>query len=504
MITGPEDKAFILIQCFISRTKIKGFTLISDMNYVASNVGRIARSLFELCINDGHAVSALKLLRLAKSVDNQIWWFQTPLRHFSDEIKEAQLSALETYNGNKYDGLGAALSLLELQASEVGQICKAGKGGGDKIKRYIRMIPNIELYCKVQPVTTEVFNFHIQLLPAFDWVRRWHGGAQSFWLWVEDGNNNRLYHHEHIHLSHKNHPEEMTLDLAIPVFGKAPSQYFVRMVSDSWVGAEYLLPVSMESIVIPGGKRPETDLQDLTPLPTTALQNDKYEELYSKFDTFNPIQTQLFHVLYHTDNPVFLGAPTGSGKTIVAELAILRMKRQDPKAICVYIAPLKSLAKERLKEWQVKLGQGSLKWNVLELSGDTHHDRSVLEKADILIATPEKWDLVSRGWKGSQGLQDTNASNGKNFVKRVRLLVMDEVHLVGEDRGAVLEAIVSRTRYISRLLHEQQGTNQEHEMTRLIGLSTPLENPADLSDWMGIDTTSNTMKNGRGMYNFRR
>jgi activating signal cointegrator complex subunit 3 len=39
LVTGPADKAFILVQCFISRSKIKGFTLISDMNYVASNVG---------------------------------------------------------------------------------------------------------------------------------------------------------------------------------------------------------------------------------------------------------------------------------------------------------------------------------------------------------------------------------------------------------------------------------------------------------------------------------
>ena len=105
------------------------------------------------------------------------------------------------------------------------------------------------------------------------------------------------------------------------------------------------------------------------------------------------IQTQLFHVLYHTDLPVLLGAPTGSGKTVVAELAIFRMKNVDRKSIAVYIAPLKSLARERLNEWRRK------PWKVLELSGDTHHDNKVMEEADVLICTPEKWDLVSRGWK---------------------------------------------------------------------------------------------------------
>lgn len=95
-------------------------------------------------------------------------------------------------------------------------------------------------------------------------------------------------------------------------------------------------------------------------------------------------------MLYHTDNPVLLGAPTGSGKTAVAELAILRMKRVHPNSICVYVAPLKALARERLKEWQRRFGSVPLSWNVLELTGDTHHDQSALEEADILVVTPEK------------------------------------------------------------------------------------------------------------------
>jgi hypothetical protein len=39
---------------------------------------------------------------------------------------------------------------------------------------------------------------------------------------------------------------------------------------------------------------------------------------------------QAFHVLYHTDNNVLLGAPTGSGKTISAELAMLHLFNTQP------------------------------------------------------------------------------------------------------------------------------------------------------------------------------
>lgn len=170
----------------------------------------------------------------------------------------------------------------------------------------------------------------------------------------------------------------------------------------------------------------------------------------------------------------------------------------------MYIAPLKSLARERLKEWRKRLGPAPLNWSVLELSGDTHHGKRELEKADVLVCTPEKWDLISRSWRGDVGSEAR--SDAKGFVRRVRLLVIDEIHLLGEDRGAVLEAIVSRTRFISK--HVSDGEPKEdqtngHEMTRIIGLSTALANPIDLADWMGIPTSGHGAIARRGLYNFR-
>lgn len=72
-----------------------------------------------------------------------------------------------------------------------------------------------------------------------------------------------------------------------------------------------------------------SELLDLQPLPITALGHWEYEALY-KFTHFNPIQTQIFHTLYHTDCNVLLGAPTGSGKTVAAELAIFRVFNKYP------------------------------------------------------------------------------------------------------------------------------------------------------------------------------
>ena len=88
-----------------------------------------------------------------------------------------------------------------------------------------------------------------------------------------------------------------------------------------------------------------------------------------------------------------------------------------------------------------------------------------LKRADIIITTPEKWDGVSRYW------------HRRSYVQKVELVIIDEIHLLGEDRGPVLEAVVSRMRNIS---------TQIEKPIRLVGLSTALANARDLATWMGI------------------
>ena len=60
----------------------------------------------------------------------------------------------------------------------------------------------------------------------------------------------------------------------------------------------------------------------------------------------------VFNAVYNSDDNVFVGAPTGSGKTICAEFAILRMLLHNAEGRCVYITPMEALAE------QVRLHQG--------------------------------------------------------------------------------------------------------------------------------------------------
>jgi activating signal cointegrator complex subunit 3 len=69
--------------------------------------------------------------------------------------------------------------------------------------------------------------------------------------------------------------------------------------------------ISFQHLILPDRIPPHTDLLDVHPVPKKALKNSLYESLYPKFDYFNPIQSQVFHTLYHTDVNVLVGAPTG-------------------------------------------------------------------------------------------------------------------------------------------------------------------------------------------------
>lgn len=80
----------------------------------------------------------------------------------------------------------------------------------------------------------------------------------------------------------------------VPVFEPLPPLYFIRVVSDRWLGSETILPVSFRHLILPEKYPPPTELLDLQPLQLSSLDSKKKQQIFKDrgIKTFNPIQTQ--------------------------------------------------------------------------------------------------------------------------------------------------------------------------------------------------------------------
>ncbi|PZC70712.1 hypothetical protein B5X24_HaOG215018 [Helicoverpa armigera] len=212
------------------------------------------------------------------------------------------------------------------------------------IHKYVHQFPKLELATHIQPITRSTLRVELTITPDFHWDEKIHGQSEAFWILVEDVDSEAVLHHEYFLLKHKYCRDEHHVKLFVPVFEPLPPQYFLRVVSDRWIAAETQLPVSFRHLILPEKNLPPTELLDLQPLPISALRNPKYEELYNEtFPQFNPVQTQVFNAVYNSDDNVFVGAPSGSGKSVIAELALLRMLSSGGGR-AVYVLPKDALA----------------------------------------------------------------------------------------------------------------------------------------------------------------
>ncbi|KAI1093636.1 Sec63-domain-containing protein [Rostrohypoxylon terebratum] len=463
-IDTPQAKTNILLQTYISRAQPEDFTLGNDLNYVAQQSGRICRALFMIALNRRWGHQCLVLLTLSKSIERRIWPFEHPLHQF--DLPKSVLNQIDAKDTLTIE------TLRDMETAEIGSLVH-NANAGKKIARIIENFPTVSIDAEIAPLNRDVLRIKLYITPDFRWNDQMHGTSESFYIWVENSETSEIYHHEFFILNRRKLYDDHELNFTIPLSDPLPNQIYVRAVSDKWLGAETVNPVSFQHLIRPDTESVYTDLLNLQPLPITALKNPGLEEIYAqRFQYFNPMQTQIFHTLYHTPANVLLGSPTGSGKTVAAELAMWWAFRERPGSKVVYIAPMKALVRERVKDWGARLS-GPLGLKLVELTGDNTPDTRTIKDADIIITTPEKWDGISRSWQT------------RGYVRQVSLVIIDEIHLLAGDRGPILEIIVSRMNYIA------QSTEKS---VRLLGMSTACANATDLGNWLGVK---------EGLFNFR-
>ena len=186
-----------------------------------------------------------------------------------------------------------------------------------------------------------------------------------------------------------------------------------------------------------------------------AVPDPEFAEVFP-FEEFNDMQREVVDALLETDENVVASAPTASGKTALAELAICRTLEAGGTAL--FVAPMRALTNEKESEWErfEELG-----YSVYVVTGERDLNPRRAERADILVMTPEKTDSATR----------KHDSRRYAFIRDVDCVVIDEVHLLdSEKRGSVLEVTVSRLRRLTD--------------PRVVALSATMPNVEDVADWL--------------------
>ncbi|NCC71614.1 DEAD/DEAH box helicase, partial [bacterium] len=148
--------------------------------------------------------------------------------------------------------------------------------------------------------------------------------------------------------------------------------------------------------------------------------------------------------------------PTGSGKTLVAELAMLDVILNKKQTV-IYIVPLKALASEKYKEFFEKYSND---FKVRISIGEIQNEKYTNDY-DLLIVTAEKLDSLIR--------------NDKSFISTLGLLIVDEIHLLNDDkRGPTLEILLSIFKV-------------KYPKVRIIGLSATIGNSSEIANWLNAD-----------------
>ncbi|MEF8781162.1 MAG: ATP-dependent DNA helicase [Haloferacaceae archaeon] len=192
-----------------------------------------------------------------------------------------------------------------------------------------------------------------------------------------------------------------------------------------------------------------TALEGLPDGVPEALAAEGIEELY-------PPQAEAVEKGLLDGESLVASVPTASGKTLIAELAMLSAIRRGGTAL--YVVPLRALANEKKSEFE--------RWEEFGVdvgvsTGNYESDGEWLASRDVVVATSEKVDSLVR--------------NDARWLSDLSCVVADEIHLVDDrHRGPTLEVTLAKLRRINPGL-------------QVVALSATVANAATIADWLDAE-----------------
>jgi len=179
------------------------------------------------------------------------------------------------------------------------------------------------------------------------------------------------------------------------------------------------------------------------------------------YELFITQRKSLSKVLNPEDNGCIITIPTSSGKTRIAEIAILDCMIKHPENKILYIAPFRSLAFEIENTLEKILSNIGI--TLSHLYGGSlfsRLDEKIIEESNVIIATPEKAKAILRG--------------DRTIANQIKLIVIDEGHLLGPDKRLI----------VNEIFYEELRFFIENNGGRFLLLSAVLPNTEDLALWL--------------------
>uniref|UniRef100_A0A182VSL4 DNA 3'-5' helicase n=1 Tax=Anopheles minimus TaxID=112268 RepID=A0A182VSL4_9DIPT len=204
-------------------------------------------------------------------------------------------------------------------------------------------------------------------------------------------------------------------------------------------------------------------------------------EAFPKLKAFNKVQLAVAKTVIQTDSSIVVNAPTGSGKTVILELAMVKLARQakDSPFRILYLAPTRSLCAEKFQDWKVRFA--ALGISCIQFDGDNAvEDVTKLSNHRLILSTPEKWEVFTRHW------DDQNVAS---VLQPIRLFLIDEIQVINDtERGSNLELVVSRMKYIdARRRRAHPNVSELPESIRFVAVSACIPNVNDFALWLRND-----------------
>jgi helicase len=179
--------------------------------------------------------------------------------------------------------------------------------------------------------------------------------------------------------------------------------------------------------------------------------NNKYPNLF-----LYPPQMEAINAGLLADKNFVISVPTATGKTLLAELAIIEFHKLFKEKKIIYLSPLRALSSEKYFEFSYLR---ELDISVQISTGDFDKVDINWKNTNLLITTNEKLDSLIR-------------SNSEKFKQEIGLVVVDECHLIDDaDRGPTLEVVITKLRLLNKKI-------------KFLALSATIKNASEISEWL--------------------